>query len=178
MRETSAMTVVVLALAASMAVGCAQTTDATITGVIKTKLAADGRVKASEINVDTANGIVTLTGNVDGQEAKDAAQRLARDTNGVREVKDMISVRSGSASGEAPDPSRTVGERVDDAGITMRVKARLLDDPMVKGLQIDVDTRDTVVFLTGSVGSEAERKQAIDIARTTEGVTNVEANLR
>ena len=178
MRETSAMTVVVLALAASMAVGCAQTTDATITGMIKTKLAADGRVKASEINVDTANGIVTLTGNVDGQEAKDAAQRLARDTNGVREVKDMISVRSGSASGEAPDPSRTVGERVDDAGITMRVKARLLDDPMVKGLQIDVDTRDTVVFLTGSVGSEAERKQAIDIARTTEGVTNVEANLR
>jgi len=172
------MTVVVLALAASMAVGCAQTTDATITGMIKTKLAADGRVKASEINVDTANGIVTLTGNVDGQEAKDAAQRLARDTNGVREVKDMISVRSGSASGEAPDPSRTVGERVDDAGITMRVKARLLDDPMVKGLQIDVDTRDTVVFLTGSVGSEAERKQAIDIARTTEGVTNVEANLR
>ena len=71
-----------------------------------------------------------------------------------------------------------MGERVDDAGITLRVKARLLDDPLVKGLQIDVDTRDTVVFLTGTVASEAERKQAIEIARTTEGVTNVESNLR
>ena len=178
MKEKSAAAVIALALAATLAVGCAQATDATITGMIKTRLAADGRVKASEINVDTTNGVVTLTGNVDGQEARDAAIKLARDTSGVSEVKDMISVRSGAASGEAPDPGRTLGERVDDAGITVRVKARLLDDPLVKGLKIDVDTRDTVVFLTGSVGSEAERKQAIEIARTTEGVTNVQANLR
>ena len=178
MREQRAIAVVVLALVASLAVGCAKATDATITGMIKTKLAADGRVRASEINVDTANGVVTLTGNVDGQEARDAAISLARDTSGVSDVKDMISVRSGSASGDAPDPNLTLGERVDDAGITMRVKARLLDDPLVKGLQIDVDTRDSVVYLTGTVRSDAEREQAIELARTTEGVTNVEANLR
>lgn len=178
MREPRAIAVALLTLFVSLAVGCTQTTDATITGLIKTRLAADGRVSASEINVDTTNGIVTLTGNVDGQEARDAAMKLARDTSGVKDVKDMISVRSGTASGEAPDPSRTLGTRVDDAGITLRVKARLLDDPLVKGLRIDVDTRDAVVFLTGTVASEAERKQAIEIARTTEGVTNVESNLR
>jgi hyperosmotically inducible protein len=178
MREKRAIAFVVLALAVSLAVGCAQATDATITGTIKTKLAADSRVRASDINVDTTNGVVTLTGNLDSQEAKDAALQLARDTTGVSDVKDMLSVRSGSASGEAPDPNRTLGERIDDAGITMRVKARLLEDPLVKGLQIDVDTRDGVVYLTGSVKSDAERKQAIEIARTTEGVRNVEANLR
>jgi len=178
MREKKAIAFVVLALVVSLAVGCARSTDATITGLIKTKLAADNRVRASEINVDTTNGVVTLTGNVDGQGARDAALMLARDTSGVSDVKDMISVRSGTASGEAPDPNRTLGDRVDDAGITMRVKSRLLDDPLVKGLQIDVDTRDGVVFLTGSVSGEAERKQAIEIARTTEGVTNVEDNLQ
>ena len=178
MREKRAIALVVLALAASLAVGCARTTDATITGAIKTKLAADGRVRASDINVDTTNGVVTLTGNVDSQQAKDAALEQARGTSGVGDVKDMISVRSGTVSGEAPDPKRTLGGRIDDAGITMRVKSRLLDDPLVKGLQIDVDTRDSVVFLTGTVGSEAERKQAIEIAKSTEGVTNVEANLR
>ena len=178
MREKRAIAIAVLALAVSLAAGCAQATDATITGTVKTRLAADSRVRASDINVDTTNGVVTLTGNVDGQEAKDAALQLARSTTGVSDVKDMISVRSGTASGEAPDPKRTLGERIDDAGITMRVKSRLLNDPLVKGLQIDVDTRDSVVFLTGSVGSEAERKQAIEIAKTTEGVTNVEANLR
>jgi hyperosmotically inducible periplasmic protein len=178
MKEKRAIPLVVLAMLVSLAVSCAQTTDAGITGLIKTKLAADSRVKASEINVDTADGVVTLTGNVDGQDARDRAIQLAKETSGVREVKDMISVRDGSASGEAPDPNRTVGERIDDTGITMRVKARLLEDPLVKGLQIDVDTRDGVVFLTGTVASDAERKQAIQLARTTEGVKDVEANLR
>ena len=176
MREHGVVPLVVLAAIVSLVVSCTQSTDAGITGIIKTKLAADDRVRASEINVDTTNGVVTLTGNVDSQEARDQAMKLARETSGVRDVKDMISVRVGSGTGDAPDPSRTAGERIDDAGITMRVKARLLDDPVVKGLQIDVDTRDGVVFLTGSVPGDAERKQAIELARTTEGVKNVEAN--
>jgi hyperosmotically inducible periplasmic protein len=178
MKKNRVIAVVALALAAFVAAACTQANDATITGTIKTKLMADGRVHASDINVDTTNGVVTLTGNLDSQTAKDAALQLAHETNGVTKVTDMISVRSGSTSGEAPDPKRTLGERVDDAGITMRVKARLLDDPLVKGLKIDVDTRDSVVFLTGSVGSDAERTQAIKIASTTEGVTKVESNLR
>jgi hyperosmotically inducible periplasmic protein len=178
MREKNAIPLIVLAAVVSLVVSCAQTTDAGITGLVKTKLAADGKVSASEINVDTTDGVVTLTGNVDSQEAKDQALKLAKETSGVRDVKDMIAVRTGSQSGEAPNPNLTVGEHIDDAGITMRVKARLLDDPVVKGLKIDVDTRDGVVFLTGSVTSDAERKQAIELARTTEGVKDVQANFQ
>ena len=178
MRQQNAVPLAVLAAVLSLVVSCAQSTDAGITGLTKTKLAADGRVKASEITVATTDGVVTLTGNVDSQDAKDRALQLTRETSGVREVKDMISVREGSATGNAPDPSRTAGERIDDAGITVRVKARLLDDPLVKGMQIDVDTRDGVVFLTGSVPGNAEQKQAIELARSTEGVKNVEANFR
>ena len=66
---------------------------------------------------------------------------------------------------------------IDDAGITIGVKSRLLDDPLVKGLKIDVDTRDGVVFLTGSVGSDAEREKAIQIAKDAKGVRDVKANL-
>jgi hyperosmotically inducible protein len=168
----------VVAIVVSLAVACTQTTDVGLTGLVKTKLAADTHVKASEITVETTDGIVTLTGNVDTQEARDRAVQLAKETSGVHGVKDMISVRSGSEAGDAPDPNRTVGTRIDDAGITMRVKARLLDDPVVKGLQIDVDTRNGVVFLTGTVSNDAERAQAIQVARATEGVVNVEANLR
>ena len=178
MRKTRAMALGVLAIVVSLAAACTKTTDVGLTGVIKTKLAADTRVSASEINVDTADGVVTLTGNVDTLEARDRAMQLVKETSGVRSVKDMISVRTGAESGDAPDPNRTVGSRMDDAGITMRVKARLLDDPVVKGLQIDVDTRNGVVYLTGSVASDAERTQAIQIAKATEGVVNVEANLR
>src|SRR5512134_1362861 len=116
MRNQGVIPVVAFAAVLSLLASCAQTTDAGITGTVKAKLAADSRVSASEINVDTANGVVTLTGNVDSQEAKDRAVQLAKETSGVQNVQDMISVRSGSASGDAPDPSRTVGERIDDAG--------------------------------------------------------------
>jgi hyperosmotically inducible periplasmic protein len=178
MRLMRAIPLFVLAALVSLGVSCTQTTDAGITGMIKTKLAADDAVKASEINVDTANGVVTLTGNVDSQGARDRAVQLAKETSGVRDVKDMIAVRSGSGEADAPEPNRTVGEHIDDAGISMRVKARLLDDPLVKGLKIDVDTRDGVVFLTGTVSGDAERNRAIELARATEGVKDVQANFQ
>jgi hyperosmotically inducible protein len=150
--------------------------DAVITTTVKTKLAADSHVKASEINVDTRNAVVTLTGNVDSQEAKSRAIQLARDTKGVREVKDMIAVRTGPETGNAPDGDRMLGQRIDDATITMKVKSKLLDDPTVKGLKIDVDTRDGVVYLTGTVSGNEERRQAVELARKTEGVRDVQAN--
>jgi len=176
MKAQRGISLVGLAVLVLLTGSCTQTDDARITGTIKSKLAVDNRVRASEINVDTSNGVVTLTGNVDSQEARDRAVQVARDTGGVRDVKDMISVRTGLASGDAPEPNRNVGERLDDTGISMRVKGRLVDDPLVKGLQIDVDTRDGVVYLTGTVPGDAERKQAIELARTTEGVKDVKAN--
>jgi len=166
-----------LVLIAALA-GCGETKDATIAGTVKTKLAADDQVKAVEINVDTAHGVVTLTGNVDSQAAKDRALQIARDTKGVVQVKDMISVREGVASGDAPSPSRTLGERVDDATITGRVKGRLLEDPVVKGLKIDVDTREGVVYLTGTIPAADVREKAVQIARSTEGVRDVQANFQ
>lgn len=165
----------------SMGMACA-TTDAGLTTKVKSKMVADGTVPASQINVDTKNGVVTLTGAVDRQTEKDQAILVARNTAGVKDVVDMISVRetsvSGNATGDAPEPDRTVGERIDDAGITIAVKGRLLEDPDVKGLQIDVDTREGVVYLTGSVRSDAEKEKAASLARDTKHVKNVVTNLK
>jgi hyperosmotically inducible protein len=161
---------------AALVTACSST-NAGLTSKIKTKLAADPVVKAHQIDVDTNNGVVTLTGNIDSQDAKDRALQIAKETKGVVEVRDMIEVRTAAAEGNAPDTDRTVGQTVDDASITMRVKAKLLDDPAVKGLKIDVDTREGVVYLTGSVATSQVRDQAIKLARETEGVKDVQANL-
>ncbi|MFN2387771.1 MAG: BON domain-containing protein [Thermoanaerobaculia bacterium] len=72
-------------------VACAQT-DAGLTTKIKTKLAADDTVKAYQIDVDTKEKVVTLTGSVDSQAAKDQAIALARSTAGVVDVVDNITV--------------------------------------------------------------------------------------
>lgn len=165
-----------LLAAITLTLACAQT-DAGITTKVKSKFAADDTVKAHQIDVTTTEGVVTLTGNVDSEAAKQQAITLARETEGVKDVQDMISVATPAGGGEAPDMDRSAGTVVDDAGLTMSVKSKLLADDMVKGLHIDVDTRAGVVYLTGNVGSDAERDQAVKLARETEGVKDVQANL-
>ena len=164
-----------LVVAATLS-ACASSS-AGITAKVKTKLAADPVVKAHQIEVDTNNGVVTLTGNIESQEAKDRALMIAKETKGVVEVRDMIEVRTSETTGNAPDTDRSIGQTIDDAGITMKVKAKLLDEPTVKGLKIDVDTREGVVYLTGQVATPQVRDEAIRIARETEGVRDVQANL-
>jgi hyperosmotically inducible periplasmic protein len=166
----------ILVVMVGLALGCAEP-DPVITGKIKASMAVDSTVHAGKIEVATKEGVVTLTGNLDSQAEKDRALEIARSTIGVRDVVDMLEVRTGPESGEAPQPGRTLGEHIDDAFITASVKTRLLEDPMVKGSRIDVDTRAGVVFLTGTVGSKEESDRAIEVARATDHVKEVKANL-
>ncbi len=64
--------------------------DATITAKIKTKFAADNVVKARDIDVDTARGVVTLKGTVNSANERDRAIALARDTHGVVDVRSEL----------------------------------------------------------------------------------------
>jgi hyperosmotically inducible protein len=170
---TMAIAVLVLLV---LSAACSQP-DPVITGKVKASLAVDSTVRASHIEVATQDGVVTLSGNLNTQAEKDRAMEIARSTSGVKSVVDMLAVRTGSEAGDAPDPDRTVGQHVDDALITATVKTRLLDDPLVKGSKIDVDTRAGVVFLTGSVRSQEESNRAVEVARATEHVKDVKSNL-
>jgi osmotically-inducible protein OsmY len=73
---------------------------------------------------------------------------------------------------------KTVGETIDDATITARVKTALLNDPDVGGLRIDVDTFKGVVTLSGAVKTTAERDKAIGLARKVDGVSDVKSTLQ
>lgn len=73
---------------------------------------------------------------------------------------------------------KSVGETIDDATVTTRVKTALLNDPDVGGLAIDVDTFKGVVTLSGRVKSPAEEARAVEIARRTPGVTEVKSTLQ
>jgi osmotically-inducible protein OsmY len=73
---------------------------------------------------------------------------------------------------------KTVGETVDDATITARVKTALVNDPQVGGLKIDVDTTLGVVTMSGIVKSRGEEQRAVQIARGTPGVKDVKSTLQ
>jgi osmotically-inducible protein OsmY len=73
---------------------------------------------------------------------------------------------------------KSVGETIDDATITARVKTTLLNDPDVGGMRIDVDTFKGVVTLSGAVKSPGERDKAVAVARRVGGVKEVKSTLQ
>jgi hyperosmotically inducible protein len=171
-------TYVSLTLAALLAVvlttaGCATTQspgeqvgDAELATRVKAKLAADPQVNPFNIDVDASDGVVSLKGRVDDAETRTEAGRLAADTSGVVRVDNTITVGSESA-----------GEVVDDAVIVTKIKTKLVADLEVAATNIDVDSEQGVVTLTGEVRSAEARTQAGQIARDTSGVVRVINNL-
>lgn len=68
---------------------------------------------------------------------------------------------------------RSMGQITDDAVISSSVKTRLIGDGEVAARHINVDVRNQVVSLHGSVASQEEKDKAVEIARSTRGVTRV-----
>jgi hypothetical protein len=64
-----------------------------LTAKIKSKMALDDTVRALDIDVDTANGVVTLSGTVHSQAERTRAVQLARETSGVTSVNDRLTIR-------------------------------------------------------------------------------------
>ena len=73
---------------------------------------------------------------------------------------------------------KTVGETIDDATITTRVKTAFVNDPLVGAARIDVDTFKGVVTLSGRVKSKDEEAKAIQLARSIKGVSDVKSTLQ
>ncbi len=194
-----------------------QLADSWLTTKIQAQYFADEDIKARHINVATREGGVALTGSVNDQRAREQAVQIARNTDGVREVQDRLSVGpapsgafdaaagavgpdtaatganasaepaaggSATASGAVPttgtgipDAARTVLVPVDDASVESRIQAKYFLDDSVKARRIEVHAQNGVVTLRGEVASEAERAQALLLARTTVGVERVEDSL-
>jgi len=68
--------------------------DAAITAAVKAKLLADTTVGGLKIDVDTKDGVVSLSGPVKSPTEKDQAIRLARETNGVKDVQDKLVINA------------------------------------------------------------------------------------
>ena len=178
----------VLLCASVLTVACSQS-DSGITTKVKAKMVADDTVKAHEINVTTRDHVVTLSGEVGTTAAKDQAIQIARQTDGVRDVVDQLTIKETAPTSGLPsdnpdfsDRARgtasEAGAKMSDASITAAVKSKLLADTMVSGLKIDVDTENGIVTLKGPVKTQAEAKQAEKLAKETKGVERVIVELK
>lgn len=98
-----------------------------------------------------------------GEEASATAKEAGRDIANAAE-------RAGEKAEAAGDRAKA---KMDDASITAAVKAKLLADPEVKGVGIDVDTVNGTVTLSGTAKSSYEKTEAEKLAKRTDGVVSV-----
>ena len=95
--------VAALVLGTALAAGCASTAtkestgeyidDTTITTKVKARFVEDKAVSALNINVETFKGQVQLSGFANNQAEVDRAVQIARDTQGVKVVKNDIRMK-------------------------------------------------------------------------------------
>ena len=91
----------------------------------------------------------------------------------------FLAVTLGTVVGCASTPTeKGTGEYIDDAVITTKVKTALIEDPLTKAYQIEVETFKGVVQLSGFVATQAEANRAVQVARGVKGVTSVKNDIR
>jgi len=149
--------------------------NAITTSKVKTAFALSKHVSAFDVNVDTNDGIVTLQGRVPSQETRRIAEEIARDTSGVRQVRNQLTVDSSAK----PNPEvAQLGTRVSDLELRTRLEDLFEKEQSLKDDKIKTDVRDGVVTLEGDVDSAEERQTAESRAWHIGDVKDVRNNLK
>jgi len=146
----------------------AERSDAWITMKVKTVLAFHKNVSATDTEVTTQGGMVTLKGKADSEAQKQLTEEYAKDVEGVTMVHNYLVVAK-----PTNPPHATLGEKVDDTSITAQIKTTLLFHKSTHSLATKVVTRKGMVTLRGEAKNGAEKELVTKLAEDIKGVKHV-----
>lgn len=121
-------------------------------------------VLGDNVKVKADDGVVTLTGTVQGRDEKTLAQDTVENLPGVTRVKNEIAIKS-----EYPDRS--------DAWIASRIRSALLVKGHVSARNTTVNVQAGMVTLSGTAANETQRELTGFIARDIEGVMSIKNDI-
>jgi hyperosmotically inducible protein len=177
--------------------------DSWVTMKIHSQFVPEDALEDSDIDVDTHNGVVTLTGTVATAQAKMRAVEIAKATDGVKSVRDQLRIgpadvddvdeRAGAAATDTGRDAREKGRElgrdakdattgmtkpVTDGWIKSKIYAQYVSENALEDSDINLDVDRGVVTLKGTVASAAGKTRAEQIAKSTDGVKTVKNSLR
>jgi osmotically-inducible protein OsmY len=86
----------------------------------------------------------------------------------------LAAIMASTVVGCSSTPTQqSTGQAIDDGVVTAKVKAKLIEDPVTKAHQINVETFKGTVQLSGFVETDQARTRALQLARSTDGVKSV-----
>ncbi|MEJ2383019.1 MAG: BON domain-containing protein [Xanthomonadales bacterium] len=169
MKTTSRIFAVLAALLISVAAWADRTAgehidDSAVQAEVKAKLMGDDFFGGAGANIEIHKGVVQLGGWVDSAEEAAKAGEIAAAVDGVVEVDNQLHVKRGEAS---------MGQVVDDKVITTRTKSAIGELDLGTGFDVNVDTYNGVVLLTGFVHSAETRAACGELAAQVDNVEDV-----
>ena len=126
--------------------------DIDITVAVTNELQRDPAISSHLIDIQTNDGVVTLSGSVDNILSRDMAVRITESIKGVRSVINQIKIKP---------VIRTDEQLVKD------VQQALVANPVTESYEVGVRSLDGIVTLTGTVDSWTEKQM---VARVTKGI--------
>jgi hyperosmotically inducible periplasmic protein len=170
--------------------------DAWLVMKVHSEFVNEDALAGSNIDVDVKDGVVTLQGTVPSEAARAKAIAEARENDGVKNVIDQLRVVPKAAATERPaatagdkvdkaadktqGAAKTTGRAIDDGWIKSKIYAQYMADwnTVLDDSDIDIDVKDNVVTLNGTVKSAEAKAKAVATAKATDGVKSVKDNLR
>ncbi len=140
--------------------------DSIISVKVKTKLIESSEIKARKIDVDLINACVILSGVVETENEAKLAAEISKTVPGVKDVKSFLIVGS-----------KSFGQALDDKLIWSKIKAKLIKEPGIHSLNVDVDVNNGVVVLSSVVKHIVLRNKIVTLAENTPGVAKIIDNI-
>ena len=167
--------------------------DSELKDKIQKRMDADPEMKNADLSIDadSSRNAVMLSGTVASARLRSKAVELARSAHPGLNVENRIEVRAAEVSRQdyTPEMARkeverakahkeTIGDSIDDAWIHAKIVAKLVGDTDTPARKINVDVKNNMVTLRGTVNTSSEKMEAERVAKDTDGVKSVNNQLK
>jgi len=145
-------------------------TDTMITAKIKALYAKSSLIKASTIHVTTTNQTVALSGKVKTNSQYERAITLADSVDNVKAI-DAANLKVKASKAPLTDSYTTAKVK------SVFLKEKLFGTKNIEYWPVNVETKDSVVYLTGKVDTNAQRTNLVQLAKAVTGVKSVNSSI-
>ncbi len=140
---------------------------------VKAALSLRESLKDLDIAVSAEKDVVTVRGKVPGAEVSKTVESVALSVPGVRQVVNFLEVDA-MAGKRADGDDRSIGERVDDEALELKIRAAFKLDKALQDAGFEIKARRRAIQLSSGTATADQKKRALEVARSVEGVSKVE----
>ncbi len=140
---------------------------------VRAALSLRESLKNLDISVSAEKDVVTLRGKVPNSEVSKTVESVASSVPGVRQVVNFLEIDNAAGARSQESDDRTIGERMDDEALELKVRAAFKLDKSLADAGFEVTAMKRAIRLTSPSATVEQKKRALDVARSIQGVASV-----